>query len=119
MPKLKPEAFVKVATHSIACQAPEFAASRRTQRGKRAMLPEIQTPAIVVDIDVAKQNVQDLQAYADAHGLTVRPHIKTHKLPAIAEIQLRAGAVGITCQKVSEAEAMAVGSELVRDVLIT
>jgi len=83
------------------------------------MFPEIQTPAVIVDIDVAKHNVQDFQAYADAHGLKVRPHIKTHKLPAIAEIQLRAGAIGITCQKVSEAEAMAAGSELVRDVLIT
>jgi D-serine deaminase-like pyridoxal phosphate-dependent protein len=83
------------------------------------MFPEIQTPAVVVDIDVAKRNIRDFQAYADAHGLKLRPHIKTHKLPAIAEIQLQAGAVGITCQKISEAEAMAAGSEMIRDVLLT
>ena len=83
------------------------------------MSPEIQTPAVLVDIDVAKRNIQRFQTYADAHGLKVRPHIKTHKLPAIAEIQLRAGAVGITCQKVSEAEAMAASSGLIRDILIT
>jgi D-serine deaminase-like pyridoxal phosphate-dependent protein len=83
------------------------------------MFPEIQTPAVLVDINVAKKNIKDFQAYADAHRLRVRPHIKTHKLPTIAEMQLRAGAVGITCQKISEAEAMAAGSELIRDVFIT
>ena len=83
------------------------------------MFPQIQTPAVLVDLDVAKRNILRFQAYADAHGLKVRPHIKTHKLPAIAEMQLRAGAVGVTCQKVSEAEAMAAGSALIRDVLIT
>jgi D-serine deaminase-like pyridoxal phosphate-dependent protein len=83
------------------------------------MSPEIQTPAVLVDIDVAKRNIQRFQTYADAHGLKVRPHIKTHKLPGIAEIQLRAGAVGVTCQKVSEAEAMAAGSDRIRDILIT
>ena len=83
------------------------------------MFPQIQTPAVLVDIDVAKRNIQRFQTYADAHGLKVRPHIKTHKLPGIAEIQLRAGAVGINCQKVSEAEAMAAGSDLIRDILIT
>lgn len=83
------------------------------------MFDEIQTPAVLVDIDVAKRNIERFQAYADAHGLKVRPHIKTHKLPAIAELQLDAGAVGITCQKVSEAEAMVAGSNRLTDVLIT
>ena len=83
------------------------------------MFPQIQTPAVLVDIDVAKRNILHFQAYADAHRLKVRPHIKTHKLPAMAEIQLRAGAVGLTCQKVSEAEAMVTGSGLIRDILIT
>jgi D-serine deaminase-like pyridoxal phosphate-dependent protein len=79
----------------------------------------IPTPAVVVDIDVAARNIERFQAYADAHGLRVRPHIKTHKLPAIAELQLGAGAIGITCQKISEAEAMVGGSAAIRDVLIT
>ncbi len=83
------------------------------------MFDEIQTPAVLVDIDVAKRNIARFQAYADAHGLKVRPHIKTHKLPAIAEMQIDAGAVGITCQKVSEAEAMVAGSGRLDDVLIT
>ncbi|PSJ57115.1 D-TA family PLP-dependent enzyme [Pseudaminobacter soli (ex Li et al. 2025)] len=83
------------------------------------MFDEIQTPAVLVDIDVAKRNIERFQAYADSHGLKVRPHIKTHKLPAIAEIQLDAGAVGITCQKISEAEAMIAGGNRLTDVLIT
>lgn len=57
-----------------------------------------------------------MQSYCDAHGLSLRPHIKTHKLPAIAHEQIRAGAVGITCQKVSEAEVMVASG--MTDVLI-
>lgn len=83
------------------------------------MFDRIQTPAVLVDIDVAKRNIERFQAYADSHGIKVRPHIKTHKLPAIAELQLGAGAVGITCQKVSEATAMVAGSDRISDVLIT
>jgi D-serine deaminase-like pyridoxal phosphate-dependent protein len=83
------------------------------------MLAEIQTPAVVVDIDVAKRNIDRFQAYANKHGLAVRPHIKTHKLPAVAELQLEAGAVGLTCQKISEAVAMAAGSASIKDILIT
>lgn len=79
----------------------------------------IPTPAVLVDIDVAQRNIEAFQTYADGHGLRVRPHIKTHKLPRMAERQLRAGAVGITCQKISEAEAMVAGSDAIRDVLIT
>jgi D-serine deaminase-like pyridoxal phosphate-dependent protein len=79
----------------------------------------ISTPAVVVDIDVVERNIARFQTYADAHGLRVRPHIKTHKLPAIAEMQLRAGAIGITCQKISEAAAMTAGSDAIRDILIT
>ena len=84
-----------------------------------ATLQTVNTPAVLVDLDIARRNIDRFQTYADAHGLKVRPHIKTHKLPAVAEMQLRAGAVGITCQKVSEAEAMVAGSPEIRDVLIT
>jgi len=82
-------------------------------------LQTVNTPAVLVDLDVARRNIDRFQAYADVHGMKVRPHIKTHKLPAIAEMQLRAGAIGVTCQKVSEAEAMVAGSPQIRDVLIT
>ena len=47
-----------------------------------------------------------MQSYCDAHRLAFRPHVKTHKLPEIARMQLDAGAVGITCQKLGEAEVM-------------
>jgi D-serine deaminase-like pyridoxal phosphate-dependent protein len=79
----------------------------------------VATPAVFVDLDVARRNIDRFQAYANSHGLAVRPHIKTHKLPEIARMQLGAGAIGITCQKVSEAEAMVDKCEEIRDVLIT
>jgi D-serine deaminase-like pyridoxal phosphate-dependent protein len=83
------------------------------------MQPDLQTPAVVIDLDIAKANIERFQAFADRIGLKVRPHIKTHKLPFVAEMQLDAGAIGITCQKISEAFAMVAGSERLRDVLIT
>ncbi|KKX27157.1 D-TA family PLP-dependent enzyme [Rhizobium sp. LC145] len=82
-------------------------------------LNDIDTPAVLVDLDIAKANISRFQDYANAHGIKVRPHIKTHKLPLLAEIQLAAGATGITCQKISEAEAMVAGCAAIRDVLIT
>jgi len=68
---------------------------------------ELETPVPVVDIDRLEANIQRLQAYLNEHGIANRPHIKTHKIPEIAKMQVEAGAVGITCQKVSEAEVMA------------
>jgi D-serine deaminase-like pyridoxal phosphate-dependent protein len=82
-------------------------------------LDMLDTPAVLVDLDVARHNIQRFQTYADAHSLKVRPHIKTHKLPAVAAMQLKAGAVGITCQKISEAEAMVACGAYIKDVLIT
>ena len=68
---------------------------------------ELETPVPVVDMDCMEANIARLQAYLDRHNIANRPHIKTHKIPAIAQLQMDAGAVGITCQKVSEAEVMA------------
>lgn len=65
------------------------------------------TPAIVIDLDVVERNVARLQAACDAAGLANRPHIKTHKSPQIAQMQRAAGARGITCQKLGEAEVFA------------
>ena len=78
-----------------------------------------QTPAVIIDVDIAKRNIRRFQDFADQHGFAVRPHIKTHKLPQMAELQLEAGAVGITCQKVSEAMSMAEASDQIQDILIT
>lgn len=70
-------------------------------------IDELETPVPVVDLERLEANIARLQAYLDEHHIANRPHIKTHKIPAIARMQIEAGAVGITCQKISEAEVMA------------
>ena len=80
-------------------------------------IDHIDTPAAIVDLDIVERNIQRLQAYCDRHGMACRPHIKTHKLPRLAWKQLEAGAIGITTQKIGEAEVMA--QEGIRDILIT
>ena len=67
----------------------------------------IETPAAVVDADRLEGNLTRWQEYCDRHELANRPHVKTHKCAEIARRQLELGAVGITCQKLSEAETMA------------
>ncbi|MCY4302461.1 MAG: alanine racemase [Aestuariivita sp.] len=76
------------------------------------------TPCVVVDLDVAEINIIKFQAYCNDHNLKLRPHIKTHKLPDLAQFQLKKGAIGITCQKISETEAM-ISDSGISDVLIT
>ena len=78
---------------------------------------ELDTPVVTIDLDRVEHNIAKLQAYCDEHGLKLRPHIKTHKLPLLAHKQLAAGAAGITCQKLGEAEVMAAAG--IRDILIT
>jgi D-serine deaminase-like pyridoxal phosphate-dependent protein len=68
---------------------------------------DLDTPSLIVDMDVMDANLVRLQNYCDRHGLGLRPHIKTHKIPAIAQKQMDLGAVGIACQKLGEAEVMA------------
>lgn len=80
--------------------------------------PSIDTPAVLIDLDIAEANIDRYQAYCDDHKLHLRPHIKTHKLPMLAKRQIKAGAIGICCQKVSEAEAM-IADGGIDDVLIT
>src|SRR5215207_2262374 len=70
-------------------------------------ITDLETPVPVVDMDRMEANITRLQRYLDQHNIANRPHIKTHKIPAIAQMQVNAGAIGITCQKVSEAEVMA------------
>lgn len=65
------------------------------------------TPCVLIDDAVAEANLSRAQGYADRHGLPLRPHIKTHKLPHYARRQIALGAAGITCQKLGEAEIMA------------
>lgn len=68
---------------------------------------ELDTPSLIVDMDVMDANLVRLQNYCDQHGFGLRPHIKTHKIPAFAQKQMDLGAVGIACQKLGEAEVMA------------
>lgn len=77
----------------------------------------IPTPMPVIDENRLASNIARAQAYFDEHGKAFRPHIKTHKIPAIAHQQQEAGATGINCQKITEAEVFAdAGFE---DILIT
>ncbi len=68
---------------------------------------DLDTPMMVVDLDVLEGNIRRLQDELDALGLKSRPHIKTHKIPTIGHWQIKAGATGITCQKLGEAEVFA------------
>ncbi|HEV2566608.1 MAG TPA: D-TA family PLP-dependent enzyme [Microvirga sp.] len=74
---------------------------------KDAVARQFGTPAVVIDLDVVERNIARVQGLCDAAGIANRPHIKTHKSPVIAAMQRDAGARGITCQKLGEAEIMA------------
>lgn len=78
---------------------------------------EIETPALLLDLDAFERNVALMAARAAAAGVALRPHAKSHRAPEIARIQIAAGAVGVCCQKAAEAEAMVRGG--VPDVLLT
>jgi D-serine deaminase-like pyridoxal phosphate-dependent protein len=78
---------------------------------------EIDTPALVVDLDAFERNLNKMAAFAAERGVRLRPHAKTHKCPTVARLQIAAGAVGQCCQKVGEAEALVRGG--VRDVLVS
>jgi D-serine deaminase-like pyridoxal phosphate-dependent protein len=67
---------------------------------------EIDTPALVVDLDIMERNLGRVAGYAKEHRLRLRPHTKTHKSVLIGKLQLQSGAVGLTVAKVSEAEVM-------------
>lgn len=71
-----------------------------------SLLDELATPVVLIDRDRLANNIQAMQARCDARGVELRPHIKTHKMVAVARQQLAAGAVGLTCAKLGEAEAM-------------
>ncbi|MBI3209903.1 MAG: alanine racemase [Candidatus Solibacter usitatus] len=69
-------------------------------------ISELETPAIVIDLDIMERNLQRVAGYAKENGLRLRPHTKTHKIPALARKQMDLGAVGVTVAKVGEAEVM-------------
>jgi D-serine deaminase-like pyridoxal phosphate-dependent protein len=67
---------------------------------------DLDTPAILIDVDVMENNIRRVSAYANEFKLRLRPHTKTHKIPELGRLQLASGAAGLTVAKVSEAEVM-------------
>ena len=80
-------------------------------------LEEVDTPALILDLDAFEKNLLSLQKAITGKSVRVRAHAKTHKCPEIAKRQIAAGAIGVCCQKVSEAEALVEGG--IEDVLIS
>lgn len=78
---------------------------------------QIDTPALILDLDVFERNLKRLQDALTGTGVRLRPHAKSHKCPEIALRQIQAGAVGICCQKVSEAAVFVAAG--VQDIFIT
>jgi D-serine deaminase-like pyridoxal phosphate-dependent protein len=69
-------------------------------------ISELETPALLIDLNIMERNLARVAEYARSHGLRLRPHTKTHKTPAIGRKQMEAGAAGLTVAKVGEAEVM-------------
>ena len=67
---------------------------------------DLDTPALLVDLDVLERNIARMQEQCRTWGVGLRPHVKTHKIPEIAQLQLDAGAIGITVAKIGEAEVL-------------
>jgi 3-hydroxy-D-aspartate aldolase len=80
-------------------------------------LDEVDTPALIVDLDAFERNLKRLAERVGTSGVRLRPHAKTHKCPVIALKQIELGAVGVCVQKVGEAEAMVYGG--VKDVYVS
>ena len=74
------------------------------QQGSRRSL---NTPALVLDLDMLDRNIAEMANFAKAHKVNLRPHSKTHKSADIARRQIKAGALGVCCAKLGEAEALA------------
>ena len=79
---------------------------------------DLETPAVTVDVSIMEANIRRVQAHLARHGIGNRPHIKTHKIPAIGMLQMAAGAIGITCQKLGEVEVF-VDAGVADDILLT
>ncbi|MCF3629555.1 DSD1 family PLP-dependent enzyme [Thalassospiraceae bacterium LMO-SO8] len=78
---------------------------------------DIDTPALLIELDAFERNLRKMADFAKESGVRLRPHSKTHKSAHIARLQMELGAVGVCCQKVSEAEALVQSG--INDVLIS
>lgn len=80
-------------------------------------IADLDTPVLLIDAAALERNIQRMKEMAEAAGVAYRPHAKTHKTPIIADMQIAAGAAGICCAKLGEAEVMAAAG--IPDILIT
>jgi len=85
--------------------------------GKPDSAWQLQTPALVVDLDTLDANIERMAHHCESQGIALRPHAKTHKCVAIARRQIATGAIGVCCAKLGEAEAMAAGG--IQSILLT
>ena len=81
-------------------------------------IEDLDTPAVVVLLDRLEDNITRVQGMISSRGLLNRPHIKTHKIPAIGKLQIKAGAIGLTCQKLGEAKVF-IEAGVCEDFLLT
>ncbi len=82
------------------------------------LVSDLDTPSVTIDLDRLGSNIRRAQSILDKHAIANRPHIKTHKIPAIGKMQMEAGAIGITCQKLTETEVF-IDAGVADDILIT
>ncbi len=85
--------------------------------GRQGSRASLNTPALIVEVDALERNIAAMAAFASAAGLRLRPHAKTHKCAEIARRQIEAGAVGVCCAKLGEAEALSAAG--IDNILIT
>ena len=78
--------------------------------------PDLDTPALCLDIEAVEANIKRMADLFRDGPVRLRPHAKTHKSPILAQMQLAAGAIGITCAKLGEAEVLAAAG--IKDILI-
>lgn len=85
--------------------------------GRQGSRADLNTPVLVLDADAMERNIAAMAALVAAHGVALRPHAKTHKSVDIARRQIAAGAVGVCCAKIGEAEVLAAGG--IEGILVT
>ncbi len=90
---------------------------RRPHKKEKPVEAALETPALIVDLDAVRRNIARMAAHAAEAGIKLRPHGKTHKSPIFGRMQLAAGAVGLCCQKVGEAQILVEGG--IGDILVT
>ena len=79
-------------------------------------LDDLDPPAVIIDLDLMEKNIRDMADHCKKLGIPLRVHTKSHKIPEIAHRQVAAGAVGVACQKLGDAEVMVAAG--IKDVLI-